>query len=267
MKDSYGERTFFEKYNVRTDLALESHEVIVEREGPPELPGVKIETEKAEHATISRVTIENELGAQMMGKAPGHYSTIEAPILREHNREVQEEIAQLLAEELEWFMEQSGLGAEDGILVVGLGNWNATPDALGPRVVENLMITRHLLEMSPPELRHGLRPIAAISPGVLGLTGIETGEIIMGVSERIGAKAVVCIDALASRSVGRLCSTIQISDTGIHPGAGVGNRRLPINKDTLGVPLLPSHSHGGSRCNHCLGCPRPIKDGRLKTSG
>ena len=238
MEDFYGERAFFEKYNVRTDLALESHEVLVEREGPPELPGVKIETEKTEYATISRVTVENELGAQMMGKAPGHYSTIEAPILRQHNREVQEEIAQLLAKELEWFMEQSGLGSEDGILVVGLGNWNATPDALGPRVVENLMVTRHLLEMSPPELRQGLRAIAAISPGVLGLTGIETGEIIMGVSERIGAKAVICIDALASRSVERLCSTIQISDTGIHPGAGVGNRRLPINQDTLGVPVI-----------------------------
>ncbi|NLJ74503.1 MAG: GPR endopeptidase [Firmicutes bacterium] len=238
MKDSYGEREFFEKYNIRTDLALESHEVIVEKEGPPELPGVKVDTEKTEYATISRVTVESDLGAQMMGKAPGHYSTIEAPILREHNREVQEDIAQLLAKELEWFMEQSGLGPEDGVLVVGLGNWNATPDALGPRVVENLMVTRHLLEMSPPELRKGLRPIAAISPGVLGLTGIETGEIIMGVSERIGAKAVICIDALASRSVERLCSTIQISDTGINPGAGVGNRRLPINLETLGVPVI-----------------------------
>ena len=150
MEDFYGEQAFFEKYNVRTDLALESHEVLVEREGPPELPGVKIETEKTEYATISRVTVENELGAQMMGKAPGHYSTIEAPILRQHNREVQEEIAQLLAKELEWFMEQSGLGSEDGILVVGLGNWNATPDALGPRVVENLMVTRHFLVISPP---------------------------------------------------------------------------------------------------------------------
>jgi len=122
--------------------------------------------------------------------------------------------------------------------VVGLGNWNATPDSLGPKVLENLMVTRHLLEMSPPELRKGLRPVAALAPGVLGLTGIETGEIIMGVVDRMGAKAVICIDALASRSVDRLCSTIQISDTGIHPGAGVGNRRLAINKETLGIPVI-----------------------------
>ena len=142
------------------------------------------------------------------------------------------------AEEIQWFFQESNLGDEDTALVVGLGNWNATPDSLGPKVLENLMVTRHLLELSPPELRQGLRPVAALAPGVLGLTGIETGEIIMGVVSRIGAKAVICIDALASRSVDRLCSTIQISDTGINPGAGVGNRRLAINRETLGIPVI-----------------------------
>lgn len=234
----YSEKEFFDKYSVRTDLALEAHQVVVEREGPPELPGVKVETVEKGQAVINRVTVENEMGARMIGKAPGYYSTIESRELRTHNREVHEELARYLAEELEWFIQQKKLGDEDPILVVGLGNWNATPDALGPRVVQNLMVTRHLLEMSPPELRHGLRPIAAISPGVLGLTGIETGEIIMGVTERIGAKAVICIDALASRSVERLCSTIQISDTGINPGAGVGNKRLAINEETLGIPVI-----------------------------
>ncbi|MCK9526286.1 MAG: GPR endopeptidase [Limnochordia bacterium] len=228
----------FEKYSIRTDLALESHQVVIEHEGPPELPGVKVHTEQEEGITLTRITVENDLGAQMMGKAPGNYSTFEALGLRVHNRDLQERIAELLAKEVEWFLAEAELGAEDAVLVVGLGNWNATPDALGPRAVENLMVTRHLLEMSPPELRQGLRPISAISPGVLGLTGIETGEIIMGVVDRIGAKAVICVDALASRSVDRLCSTIQISDTGIHPGAGVGNRRLAINKDTLGIPVI-----------------------------
>src|SRR5690625_3069589 len=191
----------FDKYNIRTDLALESHQAVIEHEGPPELPGVKVHTEEEPGIATTRITVENDLGAQMMGKAPGNYSTIESSGLREHNRDVHERIAQLVAEEITWFFEESQIGAEDPILVVGLGNWNATPDALGPRVLENLMVTRHLLEMSPPELRKGLRPVAAISPGVLGLTGIETGEIIMGVVERIGAKAVICIDALASRSV------------------------------------------------------------------
>lgn len=238
MSKEYQKDSFFEKYNVRTDLALESHQAVIEQEGPPELPGVKVQTEKEEGVVITRITIENDLGAQMMGKAPGNYSTLESPSLREHNRDIHENVAELLAKELEWFFNQAELGEEDPVLVVGLGNWNATPDALGPRVVENLMVTRHLLEMSPPELRRGLRPISAISPGVLGLTGIETGEIIMGVVDRIGAKAVICIDALASRSVDRLCSTIQISDTGIHPGSGVGNRRLAISKESLGIPVI-----------------------------
>lgn len=228
----------FDQYNIRTDLALESHQAVIEHEGPPELPGVKVKTEEEPGIIITRITVENDLGARLMGKAPGNYSTIESKGLREHNRDLHERIAVLLAKEINWFFQQAELGPEDAVLVVGLGNWNATPDALGPKVLENLMVTRHLLEMSPPELREGLRPVAAIAPGVLGLTGIETGEIIMGVVDRIGAKAVLCIDALASRSVERLCSTIQISDTGIHPGAGVGNRRLAINKESLGIPVI-----------------------------
>lgn len=238
MKKTSEQDILFSKFNVRTDLALESHQAVIEREGPPELPGVQVETEEEDGIVVTRIVVENDLGAQMMGKAPGNYSTIEAEGLREHNRNIHERTATLLAKEIEWFFEQAGLGPEDGILVVGLGNWNATPDALGPRVIENLMVTRHLLEMSPPELREGLRPISAISPGVLGLTGIETGEIITGVVERTGAKAVICIDALASRSVDRLCSTVQISDTGINPGAGVGNRRLAITKESLGIPVI-----------------------------
>jgi len=232
------EDLLFDKYNIRTDLALESHQAVIEREGPPELPGVRVHTEEEQGITITRIVVENDLGARLMGKAPGNYSTIQSSGLREHNRDLHERTAQLLAKEIEWFFQESQVGDEDTVLVVGLGNWNATPDALGPKVLENLMVTRHLLEMSPPELRKGLRPVSAIAPGVLGLTGIETGEIIMGVVERIGAGVVICIDALASRSVERLCSTIQISDTGIHPGAGVGNRRLAINKETLGMPVI-----------------------------
>ncbi|NLM41333.1 MAG: GPR endopeptidase [Firmicutes bacterium] len=238
MEKNSSEDRLFTKYHIRTDLALESHQAVIEREGPPELPGVQVHTEEEPGITLTRIVVENDLGARLMGKAPGNYSTIQAAGLREHNRDVHERTAQLLAKEIEWFFEQSQVGAEDSVLVVGLGNWNATPDSLGPKVLENLMVTRHLLEMSPPELRQGLRPVAALAPGVLGLTGIETGEIIMGVVERMGAKAVICVDALASRSVDRLCSTIQISDTGIHPGAGVGNRRLAINKETLGIPVI-----------------------------
>lgn len=149
MENLREEDLLFAKHNIRTDLALESHQAVIEREGPPELPGVKVHTEKEPGITITRIVVENDLGAQMMGKAPGNYSTIESTGLREHNRDLHERIAQLLAKEIEWFFEQSEVGAEDPVLVVGLGNWNATPDSLGPKALDNLMVTRHLLEMSP----------------------------------------------------------------------------------------------------------------------
>lgn len=271
MPKETSEDLLFDKYNIRTDLALESHQAVIEQEGPPELPGVRVHTEQEPGITITRMVVENDLGARMMGKAPGNYSTIQSSGLREHNRDLHERIAQLLAEEIQWFFQESNLGDEDTALVVGLGNWNATPDSLGPKVLENLMVTRHLLELSPPELRQGLRPVAALAPGVLGLTGIETGEIIMGVVSRIGAKAVICIDALASRSVDRLCSTIQISDTGINPGAGVGNRRLAINRETLGIPVIalgvPTVVHAVTIISDALNLLEGNRDSERLTSG
>lgn len=255
-KDPYQDE-FRQKYGVWTDLANEAHQFVVDQGGPPELPGVVVKNEETEHALISRVTVENEIGAKMIGKAPGNYCTIEAPVLRQHNREIQADIGGLLAREIEWFLAKANLAEEDTVLVVGLGNWNATPDALGPKVVGDLMVTRHLIELSPPELRDGLRPVAALAPGVLGLTGIETGEIIRGTVNEVGAKAVICIDALASRSVERLCSTIQISDTGINPGSGVGNKRMPINQETLGIPVIalgvPTVVHAATIVSDALG--------------
>jgi spore protease len=121
---------------------------------------------------------------------------------------------------------------------VGLGNWNATPDALGPRVVENLLVTRHLGKQVPANLAGSLRPVAAIAPGVLGLTGIETGDVIRGIVDRIRPDAVIAVDALATRSIDRILRTVQIADTGIRPGSGVGNRRAGIDRDTLGVPVV-----------------------------
>lgn len=224
--------------SVRTDLALEAHQVIVERQGGPEIAGVRVETESKPEARVSRVYIETEQGAQAMGKAKGTYVTLEAPALRERNKEAQEDVAAALAQEIAWFLDHLQIGAEAPCLVVGLGNWNATPDALGPRAVSELLVTRHLHEMSPPELRGGLRPVSAIAPGVLGLTGIETGEIIRGIVDRIQPELVVCIDALAARSSERLCTTIQLADTGITPGAGVGNKRLGITAESMGVPVL-----------------------------
>lgn len=233
-----GQEEFLEKYGIRTDLAIEARDVIVEKEGPPEIPGVLVDNESRDTASICRVLIESELGARMMGKMKGRYSTIEAPALRQRNREIQEQVSQVLSEELGRFLKHLGIGDEDVVLVVGLGNWNATPDAVGPRVVGNLMVTRHLYNLSPPELRGGLRPVCAVAPGVLGLTGIETGEIVQGIVDKVGPSLVVCVDALASRSTHRVGTTIQLSDTGIHPGSGVGNRRFGITPDSLGVPVV-----------------------------
>jgi len=238
--------------SIRTDLALEAHEVVKERRAE-EIPGVQSETRKTKNAVVTRMRILDSQGEQILGKVRGNYITIEAPDLKKRNKEVQEEVSRLIVEELEQI-----LPPEDNatFLVVGLGNWNATPDALGPRVVEKLLVTRHLFEHAPPELTGGMRPVSALSPGVLGLTGIETGEIIRGVVERIKPQAVIVIDALAARNTERISSTIQIADTGINPGAGVGNQRMAINQETLGVPVIaigvPTVVHALTIINNAL---------------
>jgi spore protease len=156
--------------------------------------------------------------------------------LRDRDRVLQEEVSQIFAKEVSRFLTR--IAPESLVMVVGLGNWNATPDALGPKVVDQLLVTRHLFAMSPPELRQGLRPVCSIAPGVLGLTGIETAEIVFSLVKHVHPAMVIAIDALASRSTERLCTTIQISDSGVHPGSGVGNRRTGITPESLGVPVL-----------------------------
>ena len=127
---------------------------------------------------------------------------------------------------------------DDKVLVVGLGNWNVTPDALGPKVIEGIMVTRHLSEVMPEAMEENMISVAAISPGVLGTTGIETGEVIKSLVDKIKPSLIICIDALAARRIQRLNKTIQISDTGISPGAGVGNHRKAINEEELGVKVI-----------------------------
>jgi len=144
-------------------------------------------------------------------------------------------VGKILTEQLAKLLD---LGPDDSALVVGLGNWNATPDALGPRVTSKLLVTRHLHDYVPADVAGGLRKVAAISPGVLGITGIETAEIILGIVEKIKPGVVICVDALAARSVERIGTTVQIADTGINPGSGIGNQRKGLNRDTLGVPVI-----------------------------
>ncbi len=225
---------FFTQIDARTDLALEATDILRARVGR-EIPGVQVNEEKQDGLTVTRVQVLDERGEQAIGKVKGNYVTIEAPDLRQRNRELQEKVARVIGRELQGMLPT---GNNYLVLVVGLGNWKATPDALGPRVVNNILVTRHLQDYVPQDLKGGLRPVAAIAPGVLGTTGIETGEVIRGIVDRIRPAAVVAIDALAARSVKRIMATIQIADSGIHPGSGVGTKRTGITRETMGVPVI-----------------------------
>ena len=223
---------------IHTDLALEAREMAMERDSGRDVNGVVTQTEKQGQTLITRVHIQTEEAGRSLGKEPGYYVTLEAPGLRTRDRDQQEEIAFLVAKEIEGFIGRLQVQDGDHCLVVGLGNWAATPDALGPKVIEHILVTRHLTQTTPPEKQGGLRPVSAVAPGVLGTTGIETGDIVLGVVQRINPKFVVVIDALASRNTNRMGATIQIADTGIHPGSGLGNKRVGITPQTLGCPVI-----------------------------
>ncbi|MBQ4518329.1 MAG: GPR endopeptidase [Clostridia bacterium] len=218
---------------IRTDLAIEVHEMLTETAA--ELSGVTVHKEQKHNARISRVKIETLRAQHQMGKPIGNYITIEFPDVNIAEGEDYENLCRTMAEELSALLP---LQKNNTVLVVGLGNQNITPDALGPSVVSRLMVTRHLLQYIPDQIDEGIRPVCAISPGVLGITGMETGEVIRGVTDKIHPDAVIVVDALAARSMDRISTTIQLCDTGISPGAGVGNNRKELNKSSLGVPVI-----------------------------
>lgn len=220
--------------NLRTDLAVEAREIYAkESNGNPE--GVEYNEYKIGDVNVVDVKITNDTGERNMGKPMGTYITLDLPEFAHYDGEVMDEVSKAMAQSLEGLVK-----LEDSMtaLVVGLGNWNVTPDALGPKVISRLMITRHLKELVPDSIDEGVRPVCAIAPGVLGITGIETGEIIRGVVDKIKPNLIVCIDALASRKMERVNKTIQIGNTGISPGSGVGNKRMEISQRTLGVPVI-----------------------------
>ncbi|MEK3723779.1 GPR endopeptidase [Paenibacillus sp. FSL H8-0034] len=223
-------------YTIRTDLALEAHDMA--SNSGQAIPGVYMSSETNEGITVSTTDITSQEGSAALGKLPGHYITIEVPQLRKKDSALQDRVAAVFAKEFESFMAKLQIESMSKVLIVGLGNWNVTPDALGPLVVENVMVTRHYFELMPGEVSPGYRPVSAIAPGVLGTTGIETGEIIQGIVEKSKPDLVIAIDALASRSLERVNTTIQIADTGIHPGSGIGNKRKGLTLDTLGVPVI-----------------------------
>lgn len=226
---------------MRTDLALEEKERF--ESDNVEISGVVLEEDYDEtlEIRITRVKIETENGAKAMGKPAGVYLTLEAPNLAVPDEDYHSEISEKLADHMEELLHENHLTGRDiSVLVVGLGNRQVTPDALGPYVADNLCVTRHIVReygkyamgMERAQL------VSAIVPGVMGQTGMETLEIVKGVVTETKPDLVIAVDALAARNSRRLNRTIQIADTGIHPGSGVGNHRNGLTRETLGVPVI-----------------------------
>lgn len=225
------------RFEVRTDLALEERESFPGDGG--EIRGVSLEEEYEEAADVkmTKVVILNEEGARAMKKPVGTYITLEADHMGDEDGEYHREISKVLARELEAILPK---GKATRALVVGLGNQEVTSDSLGPKVLGNLQMTRHLIVEYGDEFgkKHGFPELSGLAPGVMAQTGMETAEILKGVIGQTKPDAVIAIDALAARSVRRLGTTIQLTDTGIHPGSGVGNHRNSLTEESLGVPVL-----------------------------
>lgn len=222
-------------FNIRTDLAVEARDVY-RNSNNKEVPGVKVDVENdGEDIKITIVKIMDEIGSKIIGKPLGTYITMEVPGIIHYDADLHDRLSKSLAKQL---CRLINLNKNQTALIVGLGNWNVTPDSLGPKVMSKLMITRHLKKYMPDQIEEGINSVCAISPGVLGITGIETAEIIQGVISKIKPDLIIAIDALSSRKMERVVTTIQIGDTGISPGSGVGNKRMELTKETLGIPVI-----------------------------
>lgn len=213
---------------MRTDLAIEARELAGDR-----VAGTDYREYRENGMKISRLTVKTQRAGQLLGKDVGTYITVELPSLTDNFTETDERI-KTIGREIRRLLPVNGL-----LLVAGLGNEEITPDSLGPKTGARVLATRHITgELARAAGLDRLRPVAVMNTGVTGQTGIETGEYILSVVKRIRPNAVIAVDALASRRIERLGKTVQISDAGISPGAGVGNHRTRINKETIGVPVI-----------------------------
>lgn len=217
----------------RTDLAVEAHQLWREGAGDTaSLPGVRAQEEDRDGFPVTTVTVSSREGAQALGKPQGTYITIELDGLLRREENAFQRAAEVVAEALRPLLPASGPA-----LVVGLGNRAVTPDLIGPLAVDHLLVTRHLVEQVPEHFGD-LRPVSAAAPGVLASTGMESSLVAQALAERLRPACVVAVDALASRSLDRLCRTVQLSDAGVVPGSGVGNHREALDRDSLGVPVF-----------------------------
>ena len=225
------------QYSVRTDLALEARE-IAQPDSHTAITGVNEHTEEQNGIKVTSIHVQNEAGARAIGRLQGRYITMEIPGLRRKDSDLQDQVATKFAQVFEAFLKDAGIKPNDKVLIVGLGNWNVTPDSLGPLVVENVIVTRHYFELMPEQVSPGYREVSAVAPGVLGTTGIESSEIVQGIVEKSKPDLIIAIDALASKALERVNTTIQIADIGIHPGSGIGNKRKGLTREILGIPCI-----------------------------
>ena len=225
-------------YNFRTDLALERRDIYQKLNKLQKIDGVESTEEEIDNnLKVSRVKITDINGEKALGKPIGNYVTIDVRKMRNITNDEKDKISFTISSELQQLI-KGLINPKDEILVVGLGNLYSTPDSLGPKVIQSVDVTRHIFKYLPQYVNENDREVSAISPGVLGSTGIETQEILKGIVDNVKPKLIIAIDSLASKSVERISSSVQISDTGIIPGAGVGNKRKELSKETLGIPVI-----------------------------
>lgn len=220
-----GNKINLSKYNIRTDLIVD----IIDNNS-----NINKETDTYEGVKITRVEVEKDMEEEL-NKKKGTYITIEFDDVT--NYEDREKIGKCFENEIKKLLNKLNIKDDDDCLIIGLGNEKSTPDALGPLSIKNILVTRHLFILNTNH-KEGLRSVSAVIPDVMGNTGIETSDIIKSIVNNIKPKFIITIDALASSSINRLNKTIQMTDTGIHPGSGIGNSRKEINKNTIGVPVI-----------------------------
>ena len=240
----------------RTDMAVERRDLYRKANKiEDEIDGVDCQEEEMEDIKITRVNVTNEQGEQALQKPIGTYITIDVKRIHNIEPEKEDKIVEVLKNEIMSVVDKH-IGKQDEIMIVGLGNLYSTPDSLGSRVVNEVEITRHIKIYLPQYIDENTRSISAISPGVLGTTGIESAEIIRGIVDKVKPKMILAIDSLCSKSVSRINKSIQISDTGIVPGGGVGNSRDELSEKTLGIPVIavgvPTVVEMASITNDCL---------------
>lgn len=216
--------------SIRTDLAMESSAL---QGASSAITGIRMSQRMYEDVMETIVDVLDERGSQTLGRAVGRYVTLASADMPLPDGQTRAVVVERLRETLSSMLPRTG-----DVLVVGLGNRRVTADSLGPKVIDKTLVTRHMKEQTPPPFKGRLRAVSAVAPGVLGVTGMETAEVVRGIVEHVQPCAVIAVDALAARETARICTTLQIADTGIDPGSGIGNHRMALNRKTLGVPVI-----------------------------